>query len=328
MIKIWNLPEDTEQSHFTSDMFIEKSFAGLRESEASKIQEAFTKALVSNITVEQVLKTGNGSIIQRVIMQLPNKSIMISDDVVTEDFEKMESYLSEIKILKSIDKDKTTFLANLPHKIRGAVNSLIGISHILLTQKVANLSKEQSEYLKDIKRSVEYISKILDETSDLAEFKNLYDIPILRDVDLANPIENALESLKDDFRIKQISTSFKSKVKDKTCFVDDARLQNIIMSILQNSIYRSRPRGIIDIELSMDESKFILLISDNGRRYEIGKDSNNASSYNSLSITYAKMLLDSMNLELIARYDNEAKLSRFKIILVNDRTFHEFENNI
>lgn len=325
MIKIWNLPEDTEQSNFTSDRFIEKSFAGLKETEAAKIQEAFTKALVSNIRVEQVLKIGDNNMIQRVIMQLPDKSIMITDNVVTEDFMKMESYLSEIKTLKSIDKDKTTFLANMPHKIRGAVNSLIGISHILLTQKVANLSKEQGEYLKDIKRSVEYISKILDETVDLSEFKNLYDIPILRDIDLSKPIENALDSLKDDFRTKQISVDFKSKVKDKTCFLDGSRLQNIIISILQNAIYRSRPGGIIDVELGLDDNKFILLISDNGIPYELSKDSNNANSYNSLSITYAKMLLDSMNLELIARYDNEAKLSRFKIILVNDRTFHEFE---
>lgn len=152
----------------------------------SKIQEAFTKALVSNIDVDQE---------------------------VTEDFQKIEFYLSEVKSLKSVDKDKTTFLANMPHKMRGAVTSLIGASHILLTQNVASLTKEQSDYLKDIKRSADYISKALDDTTGLSEFKSLYDVPTMAEIDLKEHIEKVLNFLEEDFSLKKNQSRILDKFK-------------------------------------------------------------------------------------------------------------------
>lgn len=325
MLRIWQLFEESKKSKLTSDAFIEKSFVGLGEAERAKVENAFHKALVSNIEVEQVIKGLNDKIIQRRISPLPNKGVMISDQEITEDFKKMESYLCEIKTLKAIDKDKSTYLANMPHKMRGAVNALIGVSHILLTQNVANLTKEQGKYLKDLKSSADYVAKILDESSDLSEFKNLYDIPVIKEIDLAQQIKKSMKVLDEDFKIKNIKVKFSKKTDDTNCVTDGDRLESALISILQNCIYRSKPDGNITLDLTSQRQKFILKITDNGVPLSLQKFSNMGSNYYSLSITYARMMLESLNLELKSHYSATEEKSIFVIEFANDRNFNQFD---
>lgn len=325
MLRIWQLHEESKKHKLTSETFIEKSFVGLQEEERAKVENAFNKALVSNIEVEQVIKGLNDKIVQRRISPLANKSIMIADQEITEDFKKMESYLSEIKSLKAIDKDKSSFLANMPYKMRGAVNALIGVSHILLTQKVTNLSKEQSKYLKDLKSYADYISKILDEAKDLSEFKNLYDIPVFKEIDLFQQIKQSIKILEEDFKFKNIKVKFSKNVDKAPCFTDGERLENAIISLLQNSIYRSKPNGKITLDLKVDKKKFILRIIDDGTPLSLQKFSNMGGNYYSLSLTYARMMLESLNLGLRSSYIDEDDESIFSIEFVNDRSFNQFE---
>lgn len=327
MIRIWNLHEESRNGAITYEIFIEKSFAGLKDEERAKVENAFTKALVSNIEVEQIIKGLNDKIIQRRISPLANKSIMIADQEVTEDFQKMESYLCEIKSLKAMDKDKSTFMANMPHKVRGAVNALIGLSHILLTQNVTNLSDDQSKYLKDLKSSADYISKIMDEAADLSEFKNLYDIPVYKELDLASHVKKVVKSLEKEFKQKNLKVKFINHIGYSPCYTDANRFENALTSVLQNSIYRSKPDGSIEIELNAVAKKFELNIIDDGLPFSWQKSSDRGGDYYSLSLTYARMNLEALDLELKGSYNTSKQLSTIKIELPNDRTFNQFESS-
>lgn len=321
MLKIWGL-DDKKDTKITLQSFLEKSFIGLSEGEKSKMENAFSKALVSNIEVEQVIKAGDDRAIHRRIASLPNKGIMIADMEVTHEYRRMAAYNTQIESLLTMDRDKSKFIATMPNKMRGAISSLIGINHILLTQNAGNLSEEQKNYLEDIRKSVEYLSKMLDESEDLSEFTELHKEVSESEINLVENINDVVKMLHDNFELKNIKCKVKMESTKLLCFTDEKILQNAITSILQNVIYRSKMGGKVEISITIIGNKYHIKISDDGMKY-----SDKSSQPYNIGLVYTRLLLASLNTHLQTSYSSKNNLSSFEFSLLNDRAFVDYSKS-
>jgi|GEM_PF-5627949 len=321
MMQMWDIGEENSQN-LTIAQFMEKSFVGVDESEKAQIENAFSNALVSNVEVSQMIKGMNERTIHRRIFPLPYKGVMISDLDVTEEFNKIESYNAHILSLTALDRDKSKFLANMPNKMRGAINSIIGISHILLVDNVTNLTKEQSQHLNDLKKSADYIALLIKDSENYSDFVDVYDMPRAQEIDLMICFKNTMKFFQEDMGSKGIKCKFKHEISSMPCFIDPIKIQNALTAIMQNVIYRATTGTCIEIVVKAGKDKYYVAIKDDGIRYQNLKNKNNGFNYYNLSITYARMLLKSLDVDLLTA--KEPGKNIFKFELINDRSLIEY----
>jgi len=195
------------------------------------------------------------------------KRVQISTKQLKRTMEKQKHLLDEI--IKAYNF-KSDFLATISHELRTPLNAIIGFTDLLLDKHYGTLTKEQLEYVLDIKQSSEKLLNIIMNILDISKIDSgkinlkLENI-VLRD--LINELNLELTPLCQKKNLKLIISGI---TKKDFIIADRMRFKQILYNLLRNAI-RFSNKGEIYLEINQDKNNWMFSIQNTDTKANIEK---------------------------------------------------------
>ncbi|HED38761.1 MAG TPA: HAMP domain-containing histidine kinase, partial [Ignavibacteria bacterium] len=160
-----------------------------------------------------------------------------------------------------VDKMKSEFVAIASHQLRTPLTSIRWVIELFLEKE--KITKQGKEYLQDIHASAQRLSDLVDILLNVSRIEegNIGVSP--RPIELVNFINNYLKELEPLTNKKNLTIKFNHSRKLEV-LTDKNAFQNVIQSLVSNSVEYTPDGGKIGITLEKNKHEFCMKISDSG----------------------------------------------------------------
>ena len=160
------------------------------------------------------------------------------------------------------EKLKNEFITIVAHKFRTPLTHIKWISDELAQSETNSFKKEK---LLDIQHSNKLLVDLLGTLIELAGSDDastqIYDSKIYP---LFESVKNMVDSLKEDFHMKNLFISISCESEDVLVNVDKNQLEFVIQSLLENALIYSSPGKNVDVAVGKVKNKAVFVVKDNG----------------------------------------------------------------
>ena len=180
---------------------------------------------------------------------------------------RVEKLKTEMEIAQHSDRMKTEFLAAMSHEVRTPLNSIIGLTELLLETP---LTEVQEARLKTVLRSGTSLLSIL---NDILNFSRI-EAGQLEIESIPFHLEDTLHDILDVFELEARSKKISLKLRDSAqefseMLGDPTRLKQVLMNLVGNAVkYTDKGRVMVSVRKLRSSSKSLTLrftITDTGR---------------------------------------------------------------
>ena len=195
------------------------------------------------------------------------KGIFQFEEVVSAQRKVLES-MEEGRILtlqkeaaQAASEAKSQFLANVSHEIRTPMNAILGMSELILSEK---LNKRQKQYVEDIKTSAMALLDIINQILDLSKIQS-YKMNLI-------PVHYDFKAMLDSigsmvrFLIKNEDVTFSMDIHGdlpQYLYGDNVRLRQILLNILGNAVKFTKA-GYVYFGIEINDAHISFTIKDTG----------------------------------------------------------------
>lgn len=167
--------------------------------------------------------------------------------------------------LRKADELKSRFLSNMSHEFRTPLNSIIGLTRLLLTRCDGDLEEEQEKQVSLIAHSAEDLLALVNDLLDLAKIES-GTVTITRTEftvdDLFSTLRGMLRPL---LLTPSINLIFESEPNIFPLLTDQGRVSQILRNLISNSIkYTDEGEIRVLARLSEDQQKVRFTVADTG----------------------------------------------------------------
>jgi len=249
-----------EAARVASLLFQEKE---LFISEIEKI-ELDQKNIINN-----ELKMLDGTVLSRDYTPIISENRFYGQMWIYRDVSHQKTMEHELKIAKEeaelANEAKSEFLANISHELRTPLNAVIGFSDLLQKSK---LESNQLKFTNIIIESSELLLKIIEDILDFSKIESGRLNLFLEATDLQSLGENALNVLRAKAQEKSIALIFNHNYLPKHVFLDQTRLQQILINLLSNAL-KFTETGSVELGMQWrgtkeSKAKILFYVEDTG----------------------------------------------------------------
>ncbi|MCW6051379.1 response regulator [Lyngbya sp. CCAP 1446/10] len=174
--------------------------------------------------------------------------------------ERTEQLQQSALAAESANKAKSTFLANMSHELRTPLNSILGFAQIM--EGSPNLTVENRENLRIIRRSGEHLLTLINEVLDLSKIEAGRMIVDPKNFDLYH----LLDDLQDMFLLRAKNQELQllfQREDDVPQYVrtDDVKLRQVLINLLSNAIKFTQTGTIILRVVKLKSSEIVDLLA-------------------------------------------------------------------
>ena len=147
-----------------------------------------------------------------------------------------EALQEKSRQLEAASRHKSQFLANMSHELRTPLNSIIGFSGVLAEQMFGQLNDRQSEYVRDIQTSGQYLLSLINDILDLSKVEaGRMDVDI-RAISLRETLEHALTMVRERAIRHGISIGLEMDPGLDEIEADERKLKQVILNLISNAV--------------------------------------------------------------------------------------------
>jgi PAS domain S-box-containing protein len=196
--------------------------------------------------------------------ELRHVAILFTDISVRRRLE--EKTQEQADSLAELNRRKDEFLAMLSHELR---NPLAAIRHAAeLIQMERNPDPIQLEAHEVLDRQVAQLTRLVDDLLDVSRISTGRVRLQLELVDLRDAVRRALDIVRPQIDSKQQTLTLSLPEKPVRVLGDDARLQQVVVNLLDNASKYTDRSGQLTVELRTEGDETVLCVRDNGRGIE------------------------------------------------------------
>jgi len=194
---------------------------------------------------------------------LDNKIYNVSTKVITNEWlnEGLVVIVSDIDLVKRLEKAKRDFFANTSHELKSPLTSIIGLQEMIENKFVS--SKDELEdinkrTISEARRSMKLINDML----SLAELESLKAKPMDQEVDLKVLVLDVLKSL--DVKIKAKGLKVEVDLEDAILKGSLEDFRKLVENLIDNAIKYNKEQGLIKIAIKEEKDEIALSVEDTG----------------------------------------------------------------
>jgi signal transduction histidine kinase len=241
--------------------------------------------------------------------------------------------------LKRLDASKDEFLSMASHQLRTPLTSVKGYLSMMIDGDVGKISAMQKQVLEEAFSSSERMVHLIHDFLNVSRLQTGKFMLELSDVNLAELIQQEVDSLEKVASSHSMKLEFKNTAGDVHLQIDDTKIRQVVMNYIDNAIYYSHPDSTIFIELSKTEKDVILEIKDTGigvpkseqeqlfsKFYRASNARKQRPDGTGVGIFLAKKVITALGGDIVFR-SKEGKGSVFGFTLPLDQDVALLENN-
>ncbi|MDD3623320.1 MAG: ATP-binding protein [Bacilli bacterium] len=194
---------------------------------------------------------------------LDNKIYNVSTKVITNEWlnEGLVVIVSDIDLVKRLEKAKRDFFANASHELKSPLTSIIGLQEMIENKFVS--SKDELEdinkrTISEARRSMKLINDML----SLAELESLKAKPMDQEVDLKVLVLDVLKSL--DVKIKAKGLKVEVDLEDAILKGSLEDFRKLVENLIDNAIKYNKEQGLIKVAIKEGKDEIALSVEDTG----------------------------------------------------------------
>ncbi|MES2314973.1 MAG: ATP-binding protein [Patescibacteria group bacterium] len=166
---------------------------------------------------------------------------------------------------KEIDKAKTEFVSLASHQLRTPLSTVNWYSEMLLSGDAGKVTSTQKKYLEEIYRGNQRMVELVNTLLDVSRIELGTLVVESKPTNIIKLIESVIDEQKPQILEKMIAFTSSFQKTIPLMKADQKLLRMVVQNILSNAIKYTPDKGKVNISLTLDETKTILLkISDSG----------------------------------------------------------------
>lgn len=155
------------------------------------------------------------------------------------------------------------FFANISHDLRTPISYIKGYTQVIY-DKLYTDEKEKEQYLSIIINEVNQLNVLIDDLFELSKIEGGQLELYLNWINVQELIEGCLNKVTLKAKQKNIQLSIELKDNIPYIYTDGARLEQLLMNILENAIRYNKLNGHVEIKGWIEKKKVHLSIKDTG----------------------------------------------------------------
>jgi PAS domain S-box-containing protein len=164
--------------------------------------------------------------------------------------------------LREVDRMKTEFLATISHELRTPLSIIIAYSESLRDESLT--PEDRAKFIDVIAENGQSLLQLIDDLLDLSQLEAA-----------GTPINRSLSHIHDVIRslwprveplaaAKDIRLTFKEGYDIPVIYIDNRRIMQVLMCLINNAIKFTEERGSVEVRTSRSESRVVVEVEDTG----------------------------------------------------------------
>jgi signal transduction histidine kinase len=167
--------------------------------------------------------------------------------------------------LKKLDKIKSNFLNVTSHELRAPMASIKGYAQMMLRKKLGEISDEQKKALDVILRNANRLDNLVQDILDISRLESGTMKFIIEKTDIQKLVDEVTETMQSPSDLKDIKINIEVEEKLPSLNIDQDRIKQVIMNLVNNAIKFSPDGSIINVATRKEKDDILFEVQDFGR---------------------------------------------------------------
>jgi PAS domain S-box-containing protein len=173
---------------------------------------------------------------------------------LTERNQRLEKLNNE---LRSLDEMKSNLLANVSHELHTPLVSIKGYTEMIVRRRLGPLTPEQERGLSVAMRNIDRLIEMIDNLLSFARLERGETRLTLEDMPLWQIVDEAIETVAERIRKKNLSVSTRYETDDLVVRGDRLKFGQVFINLLTNAVKFNRDGGSITVAAGRGATGFV-----------------------------------------------------------------------